>query len=209
MWERYYSALHRLPRRLAQPVPLVEDLLPTLRRHQARIVLDLGCGTGRHCVYLARNKFDVIGIDTSETALRMAKKWVRKERLSSVTFVRGTMANPPFSKNQFHAVIGISVIHHAMKKDVFKTIAEIYRTLKKGGIFFANLISMKDPRYGTGEQVEKSTFRIPEAFEEKRFEEVHHFFTRKEVSGLLGRFAEARIELLREKPYYWKVTCVK
>ena len=169
----------------------------------------MGCGTGRHCVYLARNKFVVIGVDASETALRMAKRWVRKERLSSVTFVRGTMASLPFGKNCFDAVIGISVIHHAMKVDILKTAAEIYRTLKKGGILFANLISVKDPRYCTGQQVEKNTFRIPEAFEERRFEELHHFFTKKEVSGLLGRFAEARLELLREKPYYWKVTCIK
>jgi len=209
MWEKYYSALHQLPRRLTEPVPLVVELLPTLRRHEARIVLDLGCGTGRHCVYLARSKFDVIGADTSETALRMANRWIRKERLSSVTFVQGTIASLPFAKNHFDAVIGISVIHHAMKKDILKTIAEIYRTLKNGGIFFANLISVKDPRYGTGQQVEKNTFRIPEAFEERRFEELHHFFTKKEVTGLLRRFAEARLELLREKPYYWKVTCIK
>jgi len=209
MWERYYSALHRLPRRLTQPVPLVRDLLPTLRRHEARIVLDLGCGTGRHCVYLARNKFDVVGVDASETALRMAKRWVRKERLSNVTFVRGTMASLPFGKNHFDAVVGISVIHHAMRKNILRTVAEIYRTLKKGGIFFANLISVKDPRYGTGQQVEKNTFRIPEAFEERRFEELHHFFTKRDVSGLLARFAETRIGLLREKPYYWKATCIK
>ena len=209
MWEKYYSAVHQLPRRLTEPVPLVVELLPTLRRRTPGIALDLGCGTGRHCVYLARNKFDVIGVDTSETALRMANRWVRKERLSSVTFVRGTIASLPFGKNRFDAVIGISVIHHAMKKDILKTIAEIYRTLKKGGIFFANLISVKDPRYGTGQQVEKNTFRIPEAFEERRFEELHHFFTKKDVSGLLSRFAETRIELLREKPYYWKATCIK
>jgi len=209
MWEKYYSALHRLPRRLTQPVPLVRDLLPTLRRHKARIVLDLGCGAGRHCIHLARNKFDVIGVDTSETALGMANRQVRKERLSSVTLVRGTMASLPFGKNHFDAVIGISVIHHSMKKDIMRTMVEIYRTLKKGGIFFANFISVKDPRYGTGQQVEKNTFRIPEAFEERRFEELHHFFTKKEVSGVLGQFAEVRIELLREKPNYWKVTCIK
>jgi len=209
MWEKYYSALHRLPRRLTQPVPLVRDLLPTLRRHKARIVLDLGCGAGRHCIHLARNKFDVIGVDTSETALGMANRQVRKERLSSVTLVRGTMASLPFGKNHFDAVIGISVIHHSMKKDIMRTMVEIYRTLKKGGIFFANFISVKDPRYGTGQQVEKNTFRIPEAFEERRFEELHHFFTKKEVSGVLGQFTEVRIELLREKPNYWKVTCIK
>lgn len=185
------------------------DALPTFRRYKIKSVLDLGCGAGRHSVYLANNGFDVVGVDVSGSALRMANKWVRKERLTNVAFMRGTMTNIPFGNSHFHAVISISVIHHAVKKEVVKTIAEVYRILKKNGLFLANLASVKDPRYGTGEKVENNTFRILEAFEEKRFEELHHFFTKREASKLLARFTKAKIELLKDKPHYWKITAVK
>jgi len=106
-------------------------------------------------------------------------------------------------------VISVSVIHHAVKKDIEKTVNEIYRILKRNGLFLANLASVRDPRYGTGERVEAGTFRILEGFEEKRFEELHHFFTKQEASELLGCFAKAEIETLKDKPIYWKITAIK
>jgi len=208
-WERYYSTLRRLPRRLKKPVPFVVEMLPTFRRYKIKSVLDLGCGAGRHCAFLAKHGFDVVGIDVSESALKMASKWVQKAMLKNVAFVRGTMTNIPFTDSHFDAVISVSVVHHAVKKDIAKTIAEVYRVLKKNGLFLTNLASEKDPRYGEGEKVEDNTFRILEAFEEKRFEELHHFFTKREVSQLFGPFAKARVELLKDRPNYWKATAIK
>jgi len=201
--------MRRLPRRLKKPVPFMTEMLPFFKRNKIKNVLDLGCGTGRHCIYLAKNGFDVVGVDVSGSALRMASAWVRKERLRNVAFMRGTMVNIPFDNIHFDAVISVSVIHHALKKDIEKTIDEIYRVLKRNGILFTNLASVKDPRYGSGEEVEDGTFRILEAFEEKHFEELHHFFTKQEATKLLGRFTQAKIERLKEKPSYWKITAHK
>jgi len=209
MWERYYSTLRRLPERLKKPAEFVVEELSTLKRLKTRTVLDLGCGTGRHCVYLAKKGFDVIGIDVSKSALKMGNKWVREERLPNVAFVQGTMTSIPLGNSHVDAVIGVSVVHHAVKKDIKKTITEVHRILKKNGRFLTNLASVRDPRYGEGQRVENNTFRILEAFEEKRFEELHHFFTRREASKLLACFAQARIELLKDRPNYWKITAVK
>lgn len=208
-WETYYSLLRRLPRRLKKPVPFVIEVLPAFKRYKIKKVLDLGCGTGRHCIYLAKNGFEVVGLDVSESALRMANSWVRKEGLTNAVFMRGAMTNIPFDNRRFDAVISVSVIHHAVKEDIVKTIDEVYRTLKKNGIFLANIASVNDPRYGSGQKVEDGTFRILEAFEEKHFEELHHFFTKREASELLTHFSKAKIERLEEKPNYWKITAVK
>jgi ubiquinone/menaquinone biosynthesis C-methylase UbiE len=172
-------------------------------------VLDLGCGVGRNSIYLAKKGLDVVGIDVSESALRIAREWVQKEKLTNVALLRGTMTNLPFRSGCFGAVISISVIHHALKKDIVKTIVDVHRILKKNGLFFTNLASVKDPRYGEGEEVENNTFRILEAFEEKRFEELHHFFTKCEASEILSCFAKAEVEPLKDKPNYWKTTAIK
>jgi len=198
-----------LPERYKRPAPLVAEILPTLKRCKVRNVLDLGCGTGRHCIFMAKNGFNILGLDASESALRIASQWVREERLANVALVQGSMTDIPSGDGCFDAVISISVMHHALKRDISKSMAEIYRILKKGGIFFANLVSIHDPRYGTGQEVEENTFRFPEAFEEKRFEELHHFFTKREASELLASFAKADVELLKDKPNYWKVTAMK
>jgi len=208
-WEKYYSRLRLLPERYKRPVPLVAEILPALKLRKVRNVLDLGCGAGRHCVFLASKGFDVLGLDASESALRMASQWIRMERLANVALVQGSMTDIPSDDDHFEAVISISVMHHALKKEISRSMAEIHRILKKDGIFFANLASIHDPRYGTGQEVEENTFRLPEAFEEKRFEELHHFFTKREVSELLVSFAKADVKLLKDKPNYWKVTAIK
>jgi len=208
-WERYYSTLKRLPKRLKKPVPFVVEALPSFRHRKIKSVLDLGCGAGRHCVYLTKKCFDVIGVDISNSALKMAKQWTRKERLKNVAFLQGPMTQIPWRDSHFDAIISISVVHHAVKNDIKKTIAEIYRTLKKNGVFLANLASEKDPRYGAGKKVENNTFKILEAFKEKRFEELHHYFTEQEVFEIVACFAKAEIELLEDKPHYWKITAIK
>lgn len=47
-----------------------------------RKILDIGCGTGRHSVELARRGYDVTGIDMSSRMLKKAKQKARKEQLA-------------------------------------------------------------------------------------------------------------------------------
>jgi ubiquinone/menaquinone biosynthesis C-methylase UbiE len=208
-WEKYYSSLHQLPRRLKTPVRLVVDELHTFRHHYVKNVLDLSCGAGRNCLFLAKEGFDLVSLDISGSALRITNARLRKERLTNVRLACGTMTNLPFGGGCFDAVISISVIHHAVKKDIQKIISEVYRILKKKGIFFTNVASIEDPRRGEGEEVEENTFRILEAFEEKRFEELHHFSTRHEISEMFACFNKLEVELLKEKPHYWKIMATK
>jgi cyclopropane fatty-acyl-phospholipid synthase-like methyltransferase len=194
---------------LKTPVPLVVDELPIFRHYQVKSVLDLGCGAGRNCVFLAKEGFDVVSLDISRSALRITNALLHKRRLTNVGLARGTMINLPFGNERFDAVISISVIHHAVKKDIEKIISEVHRTLRKNGILFANVASIEDPRHGEGEEVEENTFRILEAFEEKRFEELHHFLTRHEISEMFACFNKLEVELLKEKPHYWKIMATK
>jgi SAM-dependent methyltransferase len=200
--------LKKLPERLKQLVPFVVEALPTFKRNKIKRVLDLGCGAGRHCVYLAKNGFDVFGVDASLSALRLARKWSQEENLS-VTLTQATMTHIPFRDCRFDAVISVSVIHHALKADIAKTIGEVHRILKRNGLFSANLTSLNDPRYGTGQKVEAGTFRTLEAFEEKRFEELHHYFTKQEASEQLACFTKAKVEPMDDRPNYWKITAIK
>jgi ubiquinone/menaquinone biosynthesis C-methylase UbiE len=209
MWEKYYSTLKRMPNRLKETAKFVAEALPTFKDKNVKTVLDLGCGTGRHCVYLAKRGFNTVGLDVSKSALRIANEWVRKEKLTNVTFVQATMTNLPFCTCCFGAVVSVSVVHHGVKRDILKTVSEIHRILNKKGVFLVNLASVEDPRYGTGQKVEDNTFQILEAFEDKRFEELHHFFTRNEISEMLTSFVSVEVRLQAEEPRYWEIMAVK
>lgn len=180
-----------------------------LRRRKVKCVLDLGCGAGRHCVLLAKNGFEVVGVDVSDSALKMAKKRTDDRGLENTAFLRAAMTDIPIREGTVDAVVSVSVIHHAVKKDIAETVDEILRVLRKGGLFLANLASVNDRRYGDGERIEEGTYRILEVFKEKWFEEVHHFFTRDETAKMLAPFAKSKVEVLRDRFRYWKVTAVK
>lgn len=208
-WEDYFQTLKRLPQRFKKPARFVVDAIPVFEQCDFKRILDLGCGVGRHCVYLADKGFTVVGVDVSRSALMMAGKWSQKEGLARVMLIQAAMTSLPFRDRSFDAVISVSVIHHAVIGDIETTIDEIYRILNRNGLFLANLVSVNDPRHGTGERVEENTFRIPEAFEENRFEELHHFSTKGEVIRLLAGFGSTDVELTKDKPYYWRIMASK
>ena len=118
-------------------------------------------------------------------------------------------AHLPFRDGCFDAVVSVSVIIHAMKRSIEKTTAEIHRVLRENGLLLTNLTSVRDPRYGKGEKLEHNTFKIQEAFEDKRFEEIHHFFTKKEAQEMFSSWTDSKITLIPEKPFYWKALAVK
>jgi len=66
-------------------------------------ILDLGCGTGRHSIELAKRGYRVTGVDLSESQLQRAREKA-KEHGVRVEFLQGDARNLSF-QNQFDLVI--------------------------------------------------------------------------------------------------------
>src|SRR5262245_24126429 len=72
-------------------------------------VLELGCGTGRIAVPLARAGVNLFGIDRSDRMLARAAKraaTLRSRRRGSLALVRGDIRRLPFASHHFECVIG-------------------------------------------------------------------------------------------------------
>ncbi|MFW9806909.1 MAG: class I SAM-dependent methyltransferase, partial [Candidatus Thorarchaeota archaeon] len=121
-WDQIFSEQGRV---FTDPHPDIDRLVNLLNKG-ARI-LDLGCGTGRHVVYLARLGFDVSGFDISPRALSMAEEWLNEERLSAALCEHSMELPFPYADDFFDAVISTQVIHHNLMKNIMKTINEIER----------------------------------------------------------------------------------
>ena len=63
-------------------------------------VLDIGCGTGDNSIWLAQNRFQVIGTDTSDVALEKAKEKASKTNVECgfmlVDFLKNKIESAPF-----------------------------------------------------------------------------------------------------------------
>jgi 2-polyprenyl-3-methyl-5-hydroxy-6-metoxy-1,4-benzoquinol methylase len=66
-------------------------------------ILDVGCGTGRHSIELAKRGYSVTGIDLSESQLRLAKQKASEQSLE-IDFLKRDARTPHFS-NEFDLTI--------------------------------------------------------------------------------------------------------
>ncbi len=135
-WNEVFKKEGRFFLKPQEDIPRTVELF---KRHGIRKVLDLGCGSGRHTVYLAKRGFKVYGLDISPEGIRLAKQWLRKEE-QNARLKRGSVYEKlPYRTNFFDAIISTQVLHHARIEDIRKTIKEMERVLKPGGFIFVTV----------------------------------------------------------------------
>ncbi len=101
---RVFDRTRRVPWRCA--LEITEDLLQG-------IILDAGCGNGRHTILLATLGYQVVGIDISSKLIAIAREKVKELSLrDNVEFIVCDIRFPPFRENVFDGVLLIAVIHH-------------------------------------------------------------------------------------------------
>lgn len=127
---KWYGGVFTKPQ---EDVPEITNLF---KRKLVKKVLDLGCGSGRHTVYLAKHGFDVYGLDVAPKGIKMTKDWLKKEKLKAKLKINSIYKKLPYKDNFFDAIISTQVIHHERIKNIKKLIKEIERILKPKGLIF-------------------------------------------------------------------------
>ncbi|MDJ0715400.1 MAG: bifunctional 2-polyprenyl-6-hydroxyphenol methylase/3-demethylubiquinol 3-O-methyltransferase UbiG [Prochloraceae cyanobacterium] len=95
-------------------------------------VLDVGCGGGFTCEFLAARGAIVSGIDQSQNCIAKAREHAQKNSLT-IEYKNSESENLPYEDSSFDAVICVDVLEHV--SDLKQSILEIDRVLKPGGFF--------------------------------------------------------------------------
>ncbi len=117
-------------------------------------VLELGCGTGRIALPLARAGAELVGIDRSEQMLarlrstakrtgdRGAARRVRGAKVGRLRIVRGDIRALPFKAGRFHTVLApYGILQSLLRdRDLESTLASVARVLRPGGRFGVDLV---------------------------------------------------------------------
>ncbi|WP_088890302.1 bifunctional 2-polyprenyl-6-hydroxyphenol methylase/3-demethylubiquinol 3-O-methyltransferase UbiG [Leptolyngbya ohadii] len=101
-------------------------------------VLDVGCGGGFSCEFMARRGAIVSGIDQSNQCIETARKHAAANHFA-IDYRHGYAEQLPYADRSFDAVVCVDVLEHVA--DLGRTIAEIHRVLKPGGIFCFDTIN--------------------------------------------------------------------
>jgi SAM-dependent methyltransferase len=104
-------------------------------------VLELGCGTGRISLPLARAGVSLVGVDRSEPML--ARAAARASRIArAVPFVRADIRSLPFKRGRFAMVLApYGVLQSLIRdRDLRATLESVARVLRRGGTFGIDLV---------------------------------------------------------------------
>ncbi|MBI4765388.1 MAG: 3-demethylubiquinone-9 3-O-methyltransferase [Deltaproteobacteria bacterium] len=101
-------------------------------------VLDVGCGGGYTCEYLAERKALVFGTDILDESLQEARGHAVQEDLK-IEYRLGTPERLPFDDREMDVVTCFDVLEHIPDKG--RTLGEIERVLKPGGWLFFDTVN--------------------------------------------------------------------
>jgi histidinol-phosphate/aromatic aminotransferase/cobyric acid decarboxylase-like protein/SAM-dependent methyltransferase len=123
-----YAGAEYTPSRTAAEVDYLSSVLPGSGR-----VLDLGCGTGRHSVALARRGYDVVGVDVSAWALARAAD-AAAEAGVEVEFRRVDLLGPWPALPPVDAVVCVQAFGWGSDAEQLRMLRAARAALTPGGI---------------------------------------------------------------------------
>lgn len=133
-WELFEPFLNNQQRQSSAKVE-VEKVVNLLKISQNDRILDLCCGTGRHSLELAREGFDVVGVDRTASFIEKAKQKAEKNNLN-VEFIIGDMREY-CRPNSFNVVMNLfgSFGYFEDSDDDRQVVKNMYASLYSGGKF--------------------------------------------------------------------------
>jgi 2-polyprenyl-3-methyl-5-hydroxy-6-metoxy-1,4-benzoquinol methylase len=158
----------------------VDFIEKELNFDRSKIILDIGCGTGRHSIELTKREYKITGIDLSESQLQRAREKA-KENGVEVKFIREDARDLNF-KNEFDLVMLICEgAFPLMETDEmnFKILENASKALKTKGKLILTTLSALYPLYhsvkdfinsGIGDEVSSAN-----SFDLKTFRETSTF----------------------------------
>ena len=176
-------------------------------------VLEVGAGTGRYSIALAREGMDVTAFELVESNLAVLKENGRG--LDNLQALQGDATNlSAFADNSFDAVLHFGPMYHLYDPlEVNKAIDEAIRVTKPGGVIFYAFLSVFGIMYAnyfSGNWASGQTENFTEDYQVRHFkeqlftgydiEEFEQLFAHKPVEWITTAGVDGMVESLENNP---------
>lgn len=133
-YARFYDSLYADKDYVAES----EYLARSLRKHgcpEGASILDLGCGTGGHAILLARDGYEVTGVDRSPEMIEGARSKAAAEQ-ANIDLIVGDMRSLDLGRT-FNAVIAMFAVigYQLTNDDLVAALTTARKHLNPGGLF--------------------------------------------------------------------------
>lgn len=182
-------------------------LYRTFAAHSGGPILELGCGSGRALVPLAREGYTVTGVDLSSAMLALAHAFVAREGVADLVTLHEddirTLTTLGDARFGFVFSAINSFLHLETQEDQLATLTAVARHLRPGGIFIIDLFpphpdilaeydgslihaaTYHDPQ--TGERIDKFSASLVDSAEQRI--DTTFFYDRLRADGTVARTA--------------------
>ena len=133
-WSDFYQKYGRF---YLKPHEFFNRVVSRFKTFDIHNSLDLGCGSGRHCIALSEKGVSVTGVDFSPSAIELARTWARTKGLHVDLIIADIHEHiVGINDASFDSVVAINTLEYSTKGQFEKTISEVNRILKDGGLFW-------------------------------------------------------------------------
>ncbi|MCK9590583.1 MAG: class I SAM-dependent methyltransferase [Methanoregula sp.] len=139
--------LERIPWNIESPPDVLIDLVKSGRIRQCRAI-DFGCGAGNYAVWLARLGFDVTGVDSSPTAIQIARDNAEKKGVQCTFVIADLLGDPHPVEGTFDFAYDYELLHHLLPEERAVYIKNVYRLTRPRATYLSVCFSDEDPHFG-------------------------------------------------------------
>src|SRR3989339_199857 len=121
-------------------------------------ILELGCGSGANLWMMAKEGFDVYGIDIAPSGVKLCKKMLKNWKVSA-RVILGNIRKLDFPDNFFDAIVDVVSVQHVDLAGHMEVYKEAQRCLRPGGKLFQWHLGAKSVSFieSKGEKTDKLT----------------------------------------------------
>jgi SAM-dependent methyltransferase len=110
--------------------------------------IDLGCGAGNYAIYLAGLGFDVTGVDSSPTAIRIATERAKQQGARCRFIVADLLGDLHEVTGSFDFAYDWEFLHHIFPEDRETYLRNVHRITRPGATYFSVCFAESDPQFG-------------------------------------------------------------
>jgi len=202
-WDKIFKYEGKIFNKVQENIP---EIVKLFKKEGVKKVLDLGSGSGRHVIYLAKKGFEVYGFDNSPAGIKITKDWLKKENLRANLKISSIYEKLPYRDNLFDALISTQALHHNRINSIRKLIKEIERVLKPKGLIFITVSRKGSNKSIPKEKIWKIKFIAPRTFIPLDHSEkglIHYWFNEKLLRAEFKNFKIHRIGVESNKKHYY------
>lgn len=161
-WNLYYAS----DPDISTPSRFAQDLMRQLRRFlpdhspddtEPLTLLELGCGNGRDSLYFFENHIDITAIDASDKAIRDLNE--RYGNIDGLRFMCDDfVCSTALYQGSYDICYSRFTLHSINPEQERMVVENVFKALRRGGVFCIEVRSVHDPLYGKGKPAGRNAY---------------------------------------------------